>query len=67
MSAETKAKLANYYGTMFVTAVTTACREVCFRYEPLGLQDVCDRIVELMEQAPIERADVFALATESAR
>ncbi|HEY7665858.1 MAG TPA: hypothetical protein VH934_22295, partial [Xanthobacteraceae bacterium] len=58
ISAETKAKLATYHGAEFVAATQTACREVCFRYEPQGLQEVCDRIVELMEQVPpLQNAD----------
>jgi hypothetical protein len=40
LDAETKTKLATFHGPDFVTAVQTACREVCFRYEPQSLQEI---------------------------
>jgi hypothetical protein len=62
LDAETKAKLAEFHGPEFVTAVQAACREVCFRYEPRTLQEVAERVIELMNvpAAPSPAEALFA-------
>jgi hypothetical protein len=48
----TRKQIAEFHGPGFVAAVQQACREVCFRYEPQTLQEIAERVIDLMMQVP---------------
>jgi hypothetical protein len=66
VDTETKAGLSQYAGPGFLSAVRQACREVGFRYQPQSLQDVAERVIELMN-APTAPSPAEALFAQVAR